>query len=229
MFIAALLGLVSCADQCNIAGNSTVSSLDGRMLYLRTSCDGISISSVDSCEVIHGRFRLYSNVDSIVVAQLYMGDESIMPVVLENGDLNVEVDHVWQRISGGPLNDRLYKFMQKKNRIENQQWELDQKCMRMIHEGHTPENIRRVITPKVEKLSDEVRRLETRFIKENYNNPLGPGYFIWLFSQYPVPIITNQVNDIIQNAPNSFLDDPSVKNYIRRALHNPNSVPCIYN
>ena len=205
ILLTILLAVVSCTDQCNIAGNSTVASLDGRMLYLRTSQDGYTTASLDSCEVIHGRFSFFSNVDSVVVAQLYMGEESIMPVVLENGDLNVEVDHVWQRISGGPLNDRLYKFMQKKNRIENQQWELDQKCMRMIHAGHSP---------------------ESNFIKDNYNNPLGPGCFIWLFSQYPYPVITKQINDIIKNAPSSFINEPCIQGYLRRAMRNPKSIPC---
>ncbi|MBS7408605.1 MAG: hypothetical protein KIG47_05815 [Prevotellamassilia sp.] len=32
--------LTACSDQCSIAGNSTVGSLDGRMLYLRVSCNG---------------------------------------------------------------------------------------------------------------------------------------------------------------------------------------------
>lgn len=227
ILLATMLVIVSCTDQCNIAGNSTVSSLDGRMLYLRTSHDGYTTASLDSCEVIHGRFNFYSNVDSVVVAQLYMGNEIIMPVVLENGDLNVEVDHVWQRISGGPLNDRLYKFMQKKNRIENQQWELDQKCMRMIHEGHSPESIRRTIGPKAEKLANEVKALETKFIKENYDNPLGPGCFMWLFNQYPRPIITKQINDIIKDAPQRFLNDPCIRGYLRRAMHNPKSIPCV--
>lgn len=219
-----LATLTSCAEQCNIAGNSSVGSLDGKMLYLRVSHDGLTSSSVDSCEVIHGRFSFFSNIDSIIVAQLYMGNESLMPVVLENGDLNVEVDHVWQRVSGGPLNERLYKFMQKKNRIENMQWELDQKCMRMMHEGHSPEDIRRVIAPKATKLAKELENLEVRFIKENYENPLGPGCFMWLFSQYPLPIMTEQIERIVKDAPQRFLCDPFVNNYLRRANINSQSM-----
>lgn len=223
-FAFALSMLTSCAEQCNIAGNSTVGSLDGQMLYLRVSHDGMTTSSLDSCEVIHGRFSFFSNVDSIMVAQLYMGNESLMPVVLENGNLNVEVDHVWQRVSGGPLNDRLYKFMQKKTRIENQQWELDQKCMRMMHEGHSPEAIRRVIAPKAAKLAKDLENLEIRFIKDNYENPLGPGCFMWLFGQYPLPIMTDQIKRIVQDAPQCFLHDPFVCNYLRRAHINSQGV-----
>ncbi len=213
----ALMLLTSCAEQCNIAGNSSVRSLDGRMLYLRVTRDGMTTSSLDSCEVVHGRFSFYSNIDTIMVAQLYMGNESIMPVVLENGDLNVEVGHIGQHVSGSPLNDRFYRFIKKKNRLENQQWELDHKCMRMMHEGHSPEYIRRVISPKAAKLAKEVEELETKFIMENYENPLGPGCFMWLFSQYPLPIMTKQIEKIVRKAPDSFLRDPYVDAYLRRA------------
>ena len=33
-----------------------------------------------------------------------------MPVVIENGSLDIQVDNVAQRVTGGPLNDRLYGF-----------------------------------------------------------------------------------------------------------------------
>ncbi|MDY6113055.1 MAG: DUF4369 domain-containing protein, partial [Alloprevotella sp.] len=130
--------LTACSDQCSIAGNSTVGSLDGRMLYLRVSCNGQEVMSLDSCEVTHGRFTFSSTLDSTRVAQVYIGNESLMPVVLETGELMVQVDHSGQRVSGGPLNDRLYAFLQRKERIENEQWELDRKCMEMLHSGKSP-------------------------------------------------------------------------------------------
>ncbi len=218
VFVVGVLGLfASCAEQCNIAGNSTLGSLDGRRLYLRVSHDGHTLSSLDSCEVIHGRFSFFCNVDTVMMAQVYMGNEGLMPVVLENGDLSVEVNHVGQRVSGGPLNDRLYKFIQKKDRLENLQWELDQKCMRMMHEGHSPEEVRRVIGPKADKLAKESEELETRFIMANYNNPLGPGCFMWLFGQYPIPVMTEQIKRIVKSAPDVFLQDPFVNSYLQRA------------
>ena len=196
-------------------------SLDGQMLYLRVTRDGTTLSCLDSCQVIHGRFNFYSDVDSIMVAQLYMGNESVMPVVLENGNLNVRVDHIGQRVSGGPFNDRLYKFVQKKNRLENEQWELDQKCMRMLHEGSTPAEIGKAIGPKAKKLAKKVEELETDFIMDNYDNPLGPGCFMLLFNQYPFPIMTDQIRRIVNKAPASFLHNPFVDSYVRRARNNP--------
>lgn len=210
----------SCAEQCNIAGSSTLGSLDGRMLYLRVSHNGIATNNVDSCEVIHGRFNFYSNVDSVMVAQVFMGNDAVMPVVIENGNLNVVLDHVGQRVSGGPLNDKLYRFLQKKERLENQQWELDRRCMRMMHEGHSPDEVQRIIGPKASKLTKQTENLETRFIIDNFDNPLATGCFMWLFGQYPVPVMTEQIETIVKVAPPHFLQDPFVCSYLYRARRN---------
>lgn len=215
-----ILSLASCSEQCNIAGNSSVGSLDGQMLYLRVRPDGITSVCMDSCEVIHGRFSFYSDVDSVVVAQLFMGNESVMPLVLESGDLRVEVDHAGQRVSGGPFNDRLYQFVQEKTRLENEQWELDQKCIRMMHEGYSPTEIHRVIGPKAKQLAQDIEELENKFIMDNYKNPLGPGVFMLLFGQYPMPVMTDQIRRIVKKAPPSFMRDPFVNSYIRQARYN---------
>ena len=187
------------------------------MLYLRVSRNGQEVMSLDSCEVTHGRFTFSSSLDSTRVAQVYIGNESLMPVVLETGELMVQVDHSGQRVSGGPLNDRLYAFLQRKERIENEQWELDRKCMEMLHSGKSPEEINSEIAPKAKKLAKKLEDLETEFIKDNYDNPLGPGCFMWLFRQYPFPVMTNQIERIVKDAPPQFLHDPYVSHYLRVA------------
>ena len=105
--IVSFLTITSCADQYNIAGNSSIASLDGRMLYLKVS-DGERTSAIDSSEVIHGRFNFMGMVDSIMMGALYMDNESVLPLVIENGNLTIKMDNTEQRVSGGPLNDRLY-------------------------------------------------------------------------------------------------------------------------
>ena len=219
--LSSALLFTSCVSQYNIAGNSTVGSLDGNMLYLRvTENDGNSLNSVDSCQVIHGRFNFMGNIDSVVVAHLYMGDESMMPVVLENGDLAIEVNNSCQRVSGGPLNDKLYHFIELKTRLENELWELDQQCLRMMREGKTIKDIHQQIGPKSKKLTSQIEKLETQFIIENYENPLGPACFMLIFGQYPVPVMTDQIRQIIKTAPGSFLHNPVVNSYLKQAENN---------
>ncbi len=229
LILSSVLLCASCAEQYNIAGNSTVPCLDGRMLYLRvssssTGTDGhvaqtersVSVC-LDSCKVIHGHFNFEGDVDSVMMAMLYTGNQCVMPLVIENGKLSIQVDNATQRVSGGPLNDKLYAFFKKRNRIDNEMWELQQQTMRMMREGCSPDDIQHKIGKKMRKLNQESEDLETRFVKDNYTNVLGPGFFRMLCSQFPSPILTEQLQRIVNGAPQQFLNDPFVRAYIRQA------------
>ena len=214
----------SCAEQYNIAGNSTIACLDGRMLYLRVNSEGEEIEKaqtssfcLDSCQVVHGRFNFMGEVDSVMLAMLYTGNQCVMPIVIENGNLDILVDNVSQRVSGGPLNERLYSFFKKRNRLEHEIWELQQKAIVMMRQGYSPEQVQQEIGSKADQLTKRTEELEIKFVKDNYNNVLGPGFFMLMCNQFPSPILTYQINEIIEGAPEIFLNDPFVRNYIRQA------------
>ena len=78
--------LTSCAESYSIQGSSSVSSLDGSKLYLKTVKDQ-ELKNMDSCDVVHGKFRFAGLLDTIRMASLFMDDESIMPIVLEEGEI----------------------------------------------------------------------------------------------------------------------------------------------
>lgn len=221
-FLATLLLLSSCAEQYNIAGNSSVPCLDGRMLYLCVNPDGtmhevrVNGHALDSCKVVHGRFSFEGNVDTVRMAMLLTNDQCVMPLVIENGNLSIQVDNMAQRVSGGPLNDKLYTFFKKRNRLDNEMWELQQRTIQMIRKGKTPEEIKRKVGKKAQELSERAEQLETQFIKDNYNNVLGPGFFMLLCSQYPTPIMTKQIELIVNDAPAAFLNDPFVSHYLQQ-------------
>ncbi len=208
--------LSSCADKYSIAGNSSMPSLDGRMLYLRadTDCERIGHVCIDSCEVVHGEFNFIGFVDSAMFVELCMDNHRMMPLVLETGNLKIRMDHGGQHVSGGPLNERLYKFFQKKNRMENELWELQQRGIRMMRKGKSPEEVSRKIMPKRHELCKKIEQLETKFIMDNYENVLGPGLFMLLTNQFPSPIITNQIRTILQTAPPVFMSHPFIISYV---------------
>lgn len=214
-----LLSLTSCAQQYNIAGNSSVNSFDGRMLYLQVA-SGFQTNRIDSCEVVHGRFSFMGPVDSVVMAELFMDNEYLMPLVIEDCNLDVRMDNMGQRVSGGPLNDRLYRFLQEKERLDNEYMELSYQEMRMMMEGIAPAKIREELQPKAKKLSARIERLETKFIMDNYDNVLGPGVFMLLCNQYHYPILTDQIRAIMKKAPEKFRNHPYVKQYISTAEEN---------
>lgn len=219
------LGLTSCAEQYNIAGSSSVACLDGHTLYLRVPSDGKSSPvNIDSCEVIHGRFTFGGAVDSIAVARLCMGNTSFMPVVIENGELTISVENARQYATGGPLNNKLYAFLEKRNALEEDIWQVEQSGIQMMREGKNPEDVRHKLSAKVYNLGQKIEKLETNFVTDNFDNALGPGYFIMLCDQQPLPVITPQMHTILEAAPSTFFNHPYIRHYLIMAGMNPMSM-----
>ena len=75
--------MASCANQYNVQGSSSISSLDGSKLYLKAVKNN-ELKSIDSCDIVHGQFHFSGVLDTVRMANLFMDEESIMPVVLSD-------------------------------------------------------------------------------------------------------------------------------------------------
>ena len=211
--------LVSCAESFSVHGASSVSALDGSKLYLKTIKNN-EVKSIDSCEVVHGQFRFAGLLDTIRMANLCMDDESIMPVVLEQGEINIRIDNASQTVSGTPLNDKLYDFIDLHNQLDNQMEELSHKQSQMLLEGIDEETINRQLTIEASEIARREDSLVTNFIIENFDNVLGPGVFMIMTGSDRYPILTPQIEDIMSKATDKFKNDPYVKDYYQVATEN---------
>jgi len=218
-FLFGVLGIAAfsaCSSQYAIDGNSTIADLDGQKLYLRITKDGTSRDlCLDSCEVVHGCFNFGGAVDSVAMVELYMGDYPMMPVVLENGQLFIQMDNASQQITGGPLNERLNEFLMKRSRCENELWDINRRARNMLYEGKNLEQIVVTLDPIRNNLLTRIKNMETDFVKSNYNNVLGPGYFIRMCdNEFGFPSMNDQIYDILADAPDAFLHHPYVAHYL---------------
>ena len=118
-----VMAVTSCANSYNIQGTSNVSTLDGRMLYLKVLKNN-DFKNIDSCDVVHGQFQFCGTYDTVRMANIFMDDESVIPVVIEKGDITIRLDNTQQTVSGTPLNDELFKFFNRYNQLKNQEAEL---------------------------------------------------------------------------------------------------------
>lgn len=218
-FWAVPLALFSCSRQYIIQGNSTVQSLDGKMLYLKTLKDN-QLVNVDSCEVIHGQFEFSGTWDSTMMVNLFMDDESIMPLVLEEGNVQIHIDHAEQSVTGTPLNDTLYSFIHEKSRIDNQIAELSHKESQMIMDGMDHDEILKILNEEAARLNQKNDSLVIGFISKNFDNVLGPGVFMILTSSFPYPIITPQIDSLMSIATPYFQNNSYVKEYMKLATEN---------
>ena len=217
--IVSLFLLASCASEYQINGNSTVSRLDGKMLFIKVLKNNEMVK-VDSAEVVHGLFSMNGPVDSVYMASLYMDEQNIMPFVIEDGDIQMNIEAARITVSGTPLNDRLYEFIRKKSSLDDRAYEVERMESRMIMDGMSEEEIQMQIKKERETLTNEMNALAKEFVQANYENVLGPGVFIMLCNSFPYPVITPIVEEIVNEAPQSFQNHPMVVEYMKVAREN---------
>lgn len=214
-----LLAMTSCANSYNIQGTSNVSTLDGRMLYLKILKNN-DFKNIDSCDVVHGQFHFDGNLDSVRMANIFMDDEAVLPLVLESGDINVKLDDAQQIVSGTPLNDKLFKFFKKYQQLQNQQMELVHKHDQAIMNGSDMELVTRKLNEEAILLADQEDKLVTSFVTENFDNVLGPGVFFMVTMRNQYPMLSPWIEDIMSKATEHFKNDPYVKDYYQKAQEN---------
>ena len=214
-----LVLFASCSRKYKVEGVSSVTSLDGKMLYLKTLRDGQWIT-IDSAEVVHGLFSTSGPSDSVMMVTLYMNDEAIMPLVLENGKVEVSISNSQLTAKCTPLNNALYEFIEKRNALELKIEELEKKEARMVLDGAALDDIHEQLTQEGEALIKEMNDYIKEFISANYENVLGPSVFMMMCSTLPYPIMTPQIEDIIRTAPQSFKSTPLVREFLDKAKEN---------
>ena len=217
--IFCVLMLASCANTYNIQGSSNVSNLDGRMLYLKVIADN-DFRKLDSCDVVHGQFHFAGTFDSVRMASIFMDDESVLPLVLEGGDINITLDNTQQSVSGTPLNDELTRFFNRWNQLRSEQLELIHRHDQAIMDGSHMNAVIEQLNVESVRLSAQEDSLVTTFVTDNFDNVLGPGVFMMVTLGYQYPELTPWIEDIMSKATDKFKNDAYVKDYYQKAQEN---------
>lgn len=219
MLVVLLALLTSCSSTYQITGNSELTSLDGKKLSLRTLENGQWVE-VDSAEVVHGLFTMNGKADTTKMVTLYFDNEGLMPIILENGDISVTITNRTLQAQGTPMNDALYDFIRMRNSMELQMGLLNSREARLIMEGANPEFVHVQIQQEIDSLNRQMNAMVRSFISDNYNNILGPSVFMMMCSSLPYPILTDDIEAILNSAPDSFLNQEWVKDFVSKAKEN---------
>lgn len=211
--------LSSCGSAYKIEGTSSIDEFDGKMVYLKAFMED-GVWDVDSAEVIHGTFKMKGNIDSTAMVTLFLGDESVMPLILEDGVIKINVAYSNLSAGGTPLNDALYGFIARKNDLDVKTEELSKREARMILDGFDADEAQSQVQREADELEKEMSVHIKKFISDNYETVLGPGVFIMLCSGLPYPILTPQIEDILKDAPYSFKSNRMVKEFVNKAKEN---------
>ena len=206
--------LVACSESYNIKGSSSVSLLDGSKLYLKVM-ESNGLKNFDSCEVVHGDFRFTGTLDTTQMAALYMDDRDIMPLVIEKGNISIRIEDAVQKVSGTPLNDALYDFLDQYRQLGNQMAELDHRYGQMLLDGISEQQIEEELSGEAMLISNKEDSLVTSFVIANFDNVLGPYVFVRMSSSVP------QVEHVMSQAPDAFKNDPLVVEFYNQVTKMP--------
>lgn len=223
-FLLCAILCASCSKKYKIEGTSSVSMLDGKMLFIKIPV-GNQLMNIDSAEVIHGLFKMQGKVDSTVLASLFMDDDCIMPLFIEPGHIDIQIDNAGITIKGTPLNDCFNDFVVRKNSLDDRAYEVEHEESRMIMDGKDLQTVHEEIQKKREEIADEMNQLAKTFIQDNYENVLGPGVFLMLGNSMPYPFLTPLMQEIFDGAPESFKNNYMIQEFVSMARENMARMP----
>lgn len=218
--LCAIFFASSCSNEYIVKG-STCDIFDGANIYIKTLIDG-RWEAIDSCEILHGKFMMEGEADSTFISAIFIGNEAVIPIVIEEGNINVDIEMHNVTINGTQLNDKLSHFFNKKYYYEQQIMDLERKEASMILEGHTNKEDYIAIQDQIAEIGNSINFFIEEFIKEHYENVLGPCVFQLWCNGMPYPTINEQIGRILKEAPEVFLSDTYVKEFMAAAEKNSN-------
>lgn len=201
-----------------IEGHTTLSNLDGKKIYVKT-VNGDDFNNLDSCEIVHGKFFMEGVLDTIHMAVLFMDDQGLMPFVLEPAPMFINMADTGLRVSGTPMNDQLYDFLNEKGKLENQLQELPRRENKLILDGKEDFEIQQILNGEFTRIQQDYDKLVMKYVTGNFDNMLGVGVFMMHTLGQP-PLLTPQIEDIMSKASSLFKNDPYIKWYMQAAESN---------
>lgn len=216
--VLATIVAASCTKY-NIAGSSDLHDVDGRMIFLKAVVDN-QLRNVDSCDVVHGKFKFSGTLDSVQVVTLCIEDTPVMPVVLEDGSIEVELNSHRQICKGTALNDTLAIFNSRYQNIMTELEDLSHQQSQAIMNGEDMDVVNGRLAAREQELLMQEDKLISGFITENFDNCLGPYVFQLVTSAYEYPMLTPWIEALMTKATDTFKNAQYVKEYLEVAKQN---------
>lgn len=220
LLLLTAISLASCGDSFKIKGSTDISPIDGQKLYLKTLVNN-EPTIIDSCEVIHGSFSFKGNVDTTKLAAIYIGEEEIVQLILENTNINININQQEISVTGTALNDTLNNFFKSMSSFSYKAEELNSKRNEAIMDGKDLDSADSTLMLGLLELDNKRQGVITDYIKKNYDNIIGPSIFKFIISKtYAQPILDNWIESIMIEATEKFKNDKFVKDFYAKAQDN---------
>lgn len=182
LFLSAIaIVLIACKNKSEytIHGNVNNDIFEGQKVYLEKWTDSIMLK-VDSTTILNGEFTIKGNAEKLALRFITLGDQENRDrsmVLVEPGTINITYDSIFH-ISGSTLNDEFTDFNLKQKELNTKIRSLsDQYNAAMVDETMT-ESLDAELTSAYEKVANDAKILNYKFIKDNIDNELGQYLFM---------------------------------------------------
>lgn len=216
LFLISSVLLTACSgDGYTVSGTVSDNFYNDDTVYVKRQ-SGDSISTVGSCRIEAGCFRMSGAVDTAYLAVLYLGNTPVVPFVVEPGNITINVEGDGAKVSGTLLNDELNLFMAKKDSFEVVINDILGSEARMIMDGISADEARERVERRFISLTTELEIYVDSYIRRHYNDIIGPCVLKMYCADVPYSMLNDRVKRIIEDAPEQFRNDRFVKGMLNR-------------
>jgi len=214
--VLAVVALASCSDKYSVSGTSLQSIYGANTAFLKSTEDA---HTVDSCDIVHGKFSMTGILDSVQCVQLVLGNMSV-PVVLEQGNIEVSFANSTLKVGGTPLNDKFYQFLTSRDSLTMLLDELPHKEASMLLDGVPEDQIYTTLGEEEFDLRAQLDKKDSNFITDNYDNILGVTWFMRLCTaesmKYGFPTTNPMIDELYGKAPDEFRQNKDVVDFMNK-------------
>lgn len=193
-----------------VEGTVTGIDLDGDTLTLKRYTGDV-LADVSDAVVGDGEFEFEGVADEPYVAGLFFGEVLVMPLIIENGDIEVEITDNWALAKGTELNDAFNTYLQSISSFNYEIANVSRLEARMIMDGVNPDSAKVFMEESFEKSYESMKAYIAGFVQEHYEDILGPFAFKQWFGQMYYPMSDTLFKRIIDEAPPVFRNNAEVK------------------
>ncbi|HZK03410.1 MAG TPA: DUF4369 domain-containing protein [Bacteroidaceae bacterium] len=208
-----ILFCTSCARPYYVEGSVDLYGYEGSDMGL-FMFENSKFIKIDSAPVKHGKFYMTGTADTVMLVELCRGTEPIMPIFIEPGKIKISIKPSSLKVSGTEQNDLLYSFLEQKVVFDNRYEDLMQRRNRIVRISGFSSSAFREIEDSIAIIITETENLIVEFIKKNYNRPVGLGVFSMVCYAMPTPVVTPIVKRILDDAPENFMQQTFVKDFV---------------
>lgn len=214
LLMSAMFSFVSCEKSTfKLSGILSSGYYDGDTVLLR-QYQNDSLMNVGFTTIKEGSFELEGNAAEPYMAGLYLNSVLLVPLVVEPGDIRVKLTGEEASVSGTPLNDALYEYIDRVDSFEVSLAEISRMEARLIMDGSDADAAKGFVERTFLKTNLEMEIYIDNFIKGHYNDILGPFVFRQWYGQMLYPMSSERVKNIMQDAPECFKEHQYVKGVV---------------